>query len=98
VVLNGFAVDWRFTARLQLAVPGFRKSVPYTYYGLAKILPGPDPVNWSGRRAIFSGILILKEDGCHATRENGSSVEDICRKMGVSEPSFYLCGRLSRCK
>jgi len=30
---------------------------------------GPDPVNWSGRRAIFSGILILREDGCHATQE-----------------------------
>ena len=28
--------------------------------------------------------------------ESGTAVEEICRKMGVSEPSFYLYGRLSR--
>jgi len=30
--------------------------------------------------------------------ESGTSVEEICRKMGVLEPTFYLYGRLSRCK
>jgi putative transposase len=30
--------------------------------------------------------------------ESGTTVEEICRKMGVSEPTFYLYGRLSRCK
>ena len=30
--------------------------------------------------------------------ESGTSVEEVCRKMGVSEPTFYLYGRLSRCK
>jgi putative transposase len=30
--------------------------------------------------------------------ESGISVAEVCRKMGVSEASFYLYGRLSRCK
>ena len=30
--------------------------------------------------------------------ESGTSVDEICRKMGVLEPTFYLYGRLSRCK
>jgi putative transposase len=63
---------------------------------------GRAPVNWSGRRAVFSGILIPKEDGCMPRKrftneqiafalrqaENGTPIEEICRKMGVSEPSF----------
>ncbi len=30
--------------------------------------------------------------------ESGTTIEEICRKMGVSEPTFYLYGRLSHCK
>ena len=30
--------------------------------------------------------------------ESGTTIEEICRKMGVSEPTFYLYGRLSPCK
>ena len=30
--------------------------------------------------------------------ESGTAVVEICRKLGVSEPTFYLYGRLSRCK
>jgi putative transposase len=30
--------------------------------------------------------------------EAGTPVPEVCRKMGVSEPTFYLYGRLSRCK
>jgi putative transposase len=30
--------------------------------------------------------------------EAGTAVGEICRKMGVSEATFYLYGRLSRCK
>jgi AcrR family transcriptional regulator len=30
--------------------------------------------------------------------EAGPSVPEVCRKTGVSEPTFYLYGRLSRCK
>jgi putative transposase len=30
--------------------------------------------------------------------EAGTSVAEVCRKMGISEQTFYLYGRLSRCK
>jgi putative transposase len=30
--------------------------------------------------------------------ESGTPVEEICRRMGISEPTYYLYGRLSRCK
>ncbi|ANK81402.1 MAG: transposase [Rhizobiales bacterium NRL2] len=30
--------------------------------------------------------------------EAGTNVGEICRKMGVSEATFYLYGRLSHCK
>ena len=30
--------------------------------------------------------------------ENGTTVEEVCRKLGVSEATFYLYGRLSLCK
>jgi putative transposase len=30
--------------------------------------------------------------------ESGMPIGEICRKMGVSEATFYLYGRLSRCK
>ena len=37
-------------------------------------------------------IGILKE------HQAGAAVRDLCRCHGVSEQSFYLYGRLSRCK
>ncbi len=63
----------------------------------------PDPTNWSMLRAIFSGILNPFEGGCHEAEavfeeqiafalrqaESGTTIEEICRKMGVSEPTFY---------
>ena len=30
--------------------------------------------------------------------EAGTPVEEVCRKLGVSEPTLYLYGRLSLCK
>ncbi len=30
--------------------------------------------------------------------EAGTSIGEICRKMGIAEATFYLYGRLSRCK
>jgi putative transposase len=30
--------------------------------------------------------------------ESGTPVSEVIRKMGVTEPTFYLYGRLSRCK
>jgi putative transposase len=30
--------------------------------------------------------------------ESGPSAGEICRKMGVADATFYLYGRLSRCK
>jgi putative transposase len=30
--------------------------------------------------------------------ESGTAVEEICRRMGIAEATFYLHGRLSRCK
>ena len=45
-------------------------------------------------QAKFCAFLLGK---CRALIQ-GRSVEEICRKMGVSEPTFYLYGRLPRCK
>jgi putative transposase len=53
--------------------------------------------------AIFSGILNPMEGGCHEAKrfleeqiafalrqaESGTTIEEICRKMGISEPTFY---------
>ncbi len=61
------------------------------------------PANWSTRGAIFSGSLI-PGGGCHERKrytddqtafalrqaESGTSVEEICRKLGVSEPTFSM--------
>ncbi len=30
--------------------------------------------------------------------DEGTSVADVCRKAGVSQATFYIYGRLSRCK
>ena len=30
--------------------------------------------------------------------EAGTTVGEICRRIGISEQTFYLYGRLSRCK
>jgi putative transposase len=30
--------------------------------------------------------------------EGGTNVAEVCRKMDISEATFYLYGRLSRCK
>ena len=30
--------------------------------------------------------------------ESGTTVGEVCRKMGIAEATFYLYGRLSRCK
>jgi putative transposase len=54
-------------------------------------------------RAIVSGILNLAEEGCHEAEavfgradslcleaaDSGAAIEEICRKMGISEPTFY---------
>src|SRR4051794_6734402 len=64
---------------------------------------GPDPANWSGWSASFSGTLHPKEGSCHEAEaihgrtdclalrqaESGTAVAEICRKLGVSEPTFY---------
>ena len=30
--------------------------------------------------------------------EDGTAVAEVCRKAGISEATFYIYGRLSRCK
>lgn len=30
--------------------------------------------------------------------EEGTSVDEVCRKAGISSATFYIYGRLSRCK
>jgi putative transposase len=30
--------------------------------------------------------------------DDGVSVEEVCRKAGISQQTYYLYGRLSRCK
>jgi putative transposase len=30
--------------------------------------------------------------------EGGTAVAEVCRKMGISEATFHIYGRLSRCK
>ncbi len=30
--------------------------------------------------------------------DDGFSVEEVCRKAGVSQQTYYIYGRLSRCK
>ncbi|MCZ4262958.1 transposase [Limimaricola sp. G21655-S1] len=30
--------------------------------------------------------------------DDGLSVEEVCRKAGISQQTYYLYGRLSRCK
>jgi putative transposase len=36
--------------------------------------------------------LLLKQ------ADDGVSIEEVCRKAGISQQTFYLYGRLSRCK
>jgi putative transposase len=65
---------------------------------------GLDPQNWSGGRASFSGTVSPRGGGgamkqkrytdeqiAFALRqaESGTAVTEICRKLGISEPTFY---------
>jgi putative transposase len=66
---------------------------------------GPDPAIWSGLNENLSGIPIddggcheaqtvrerTNEQIAFALRQakNGTSVEEVCRKLGVSEATFY---------
>jgi putative transposase len=65
---------------------------------------GLDPENWSGGRASFSGTMnpsgggramkrkrYTEEQIAFALRqaEGGTADAEICRKLGISEPTFY---------
>ena len=47
------------------------------------------------RRSKFTGAQIAF---VVRQAEEGTSVEEVCRKAGISTATFYLYGRLSRCK
>ena len=47
------------------------------------------------RKSKFSEEQII---AILAEQERGMSTEEVCRRHGVSSATFYIYGRLSRCK